>query len=212
MRWAALWIILIALVLVPFFLFEEQFNALGARLAAGEGSSWTSAGAIAGLLALDIVLPVPSSIVSTAAGVLLGFAKGTAVCFIGMTVGSWSGYWIGASASNWTRRFVGEESLKRASAMMSRYGDWALALCRPVPVLAEASVVFAGMTRMPRARFGWLTALSNLGISLGYAAIGAYSMKVESFLLAFAGAIAIPAVGLAVARLWNRAQFVRKPL
>ena len=71
-RWAVLWTILIAVVLVPFLIFEKQFEALATWLAAGNASGWATAGAIGALLALDVFLPVPSSIVSTGAGVLLG--------------------------------------------------------------------------------------------------------------------------------------------
>jgi hypothetical protein len=36
--------------------------------------------------------------------------------------------------------------------------------------------------------------------ALGYAAFGAFSMRVDSFLLAFAGALLLPGLGLAVSR------------
>jgi hypothetical protein len=45
-----------------------------------------------------------------------------------------------------------------------------------------------------------LTALSNLGIAVGYAAFGAFSMRVDSFLVAFLGALAIPGVVMGIAR------------
>ena len=73
MRWVVIWIVLIALVLVPFFLFEDQFNAFAARMTTESTAAWLAGASIFALLALDVVLPVPSSIVSTAAGVLLGF-------------------------------------------------------------------------------------------------------------------------------------------
>src|SRR5262245_39968282 len=49
MRWTLLTILLLALILVPFFLFEPQFNALADRLARGEASRWYTALAIGGL-------------------------------------------------------------------------------------------------------------------------------------------------------------------
>ena len=57
---------------MPFVLFETEFNAFAARMTRGDTALWLAASAIFGLLAFDVVLPVPSSIVSTAAGVLLG--------------------------------------------------------------------------------------------------------------------------------------------
>ena len=200
MRWALVWLVLIAVVLVPFFLFEDQFNAFAERIARGEASTTGATLAIAGLLALDVFLPVPSSIVSTAAGVLLGFARGAAVVWIGMMAGSFVGYWVGQRSAPLAQRLVGDDGLRRAGALAERYGPWAIVLCRPVPVLAEATVVFAGVIRAPLSRFVTLTALSNLGIAAGYAAIGSYSMRVDSFLLAFVGAIVVPGSALLLAK------------
>ena len=199
-RWVLVWLVLIAIVLVPFFFFEDQFNAFADQIARGEASTGGAAFAISGLLALDVFLPVPSSIVSTAAGVLLGFWRGAATVWMGMMAGSLVGYWVGQRSASLARRLVGEHGLMRAGTLAERYGPWAIVLCRPVPVLAEATVVFAGLVRAPLTRFVTLTALSNFGIAVGYAAIGAYSMRVESFLLAFIGAIVVPGLALLVAR------------
>jgi uncharacterized membrane protein YdjX (TVP38/TMEM64 family) len=200
-RWAIIWIILLGLVLVPFFLFEDQFNALSARLTAADSARWAVAASIAALLTLDVILPIPSSIVSTAAGVLLGFWLGAAVIWVGMMAACLSGYALGVWASDRARRFVGAEGLARAERLVGRYGDWTILLCRPVPVLAEASVIFAGLIRAPFGRFAWLTAGSNLGIALGYAAFGAFSMRIDSFLMAFLGALVLPGIAMGIARL-----------
>jgi uncharacterized membrane protein YdjX (TVP38/TMEM64 family) len=200
MRWALLWIALIAVVLVPFVLFEDEFNAFASRIASGEASAGFAALAIGGLLALDVFLPVPSSIVSTAAGVLLGLWRGASVVWIGMMAGSLIGYFVGIQSAPLARRLVGQDGLSRAGHVADRYGVWAVVICRPIPVLAEATVVFAGLIRAPLGRFVWLTAASNLGIAVGYAAIGAFSMRLDSFLMAFIGALAVPGLALLVAR------------
>jgi len=201
MRWAVLWAVLIGLVLLPFVLFESEFNAFAARVTQGGTATWLAASSIFGLLALDVFLPVPSSIVSTAAGVLLGFWRGTAVVWTGMTIACLIGYWVGARASAMARRFVGDEGLARAERLVRRHGDWTILLCRPVPVLAEASVIFAGLVRASLPRFLALTALSNLGIAAGYSAFGTYSMSLDSFVVAFVGALLIPGIVMGIARL-----------
>src|SRR5678815_3452421 len=53
MRWFLLTILLLALILVPFFIWEAWFNTLGDRIARGEWSTWYAAAAIAALLASD---------------------------------------------------------------------------------------------------------------------------------------------------------------
>ncbi len=202
MRWLVISIILLALILVPFVLFEDQFNALADSVTRGDVSGWYSATAIALLLASDVFLPIPSSILAAAAGVVLGFWWGAVTVWVGMTASCLLGYAFGARAAGAAGRFVGEAGMTRASSLASRYGDYALVLCRPIPVLAEASVIFAGIVKRPFSRFLSLTTWSNAGIALGYAAIGAYSMRVDSFLLAFLGAMIVPGIAMLAGRLW----------
>ena len=64
--------------------------------------------------------------------------------------------------------------------------------CANLWILAEAAVLFAGMGKMPFTRFILLSTLANLGVSAAYAAIGAFAAGVNSFLLAFAGAMLLP--------------------
>jgi membrane protein DedA with SNARE-associated domain len=201
MRWAILWVLLIGLVLFPFLLFEDQFNAFAAQVTRSDTSRWLVAASIFSLLALDVFLPVPSSIVSTAAGVLLGLAPGAMVVWLGMMVGCLLGYGVGAKGSGAARRLVGAEGLDRAASLARRYGDATIVVCRPIPVLAEASVVFAGLVRAPLGRFLALTAASNLGIAVGYSAFGAFSLRLDSFLVAFLGALALPGVLMLLSRL-----------
>lgn len=202
MRWVILVGLMFALVIIPFLIFEKQFEQLGTWLAEGHASGWASAATIGALLALDVFLPVPSSIVSTGAGVLLGFWRGAAVIWIGMTLGCVIGYAFGARAAGAARTLVGDDGLARARTVMERYGAWALVVCRPIPVLAESSVVFAGLVRTPIGPFTWLTTLSNLGIAIVYAAVGAFSMHVQSFLLTFAAALALPGIAMLAGRRW----------
>ncbi len=202
LRWAILWVALVAIVIVPFVLFEPQFERLATWLAQGHASGWATAGAIGALLALDVFLPIPSSIVSTGAGVLLGFWPGVFVIWIGMNLGCAIGYAFGVYAAAPARRLVGEDGLKRAGAVMDRHGAWAMAVCRPIPVLAESSVVLAGLVRAPLGPFLWLTTLANLGIAVAYAAVGAFSMQAGSFLLTFVGAIALPGLALLAGKAW----------
>jgi uncharacterized membrane protein YdjX (TVP38/TMEM64 family) len=202
MRWFVVSIVLLALILVPFVLFEDQFNSIADVVIRGDVSPWYSATVIATLLASDVFLPIPSSILAAAAGVVLGFGWGAATVWAGMTASCLLGYAFGARAARAAGRFVGEAGMARASNLAARYGDYALVLCRPIPVLAEASVIFAGIVKRPFSRFLSMTTWSNAGIALGYAAIGAYSMRVDSFLLAFLGAIIVPAVAMVAGRLF----------
>ena len=202
MRWIWVGLLVVTLILVPFFLFEDYFNDLSARIMSGQTSPAWASMAIGSLLASDVVLPIPSSIISAGAGALLGWWRGAATIWAGMQASCVIGYWLGARSANAARRFVGEDGLAKASAAAERYGNLAVVFCRPVPVFAEASVIFAGLTHMPLTTFLAVSAWSNLGVALTYGVIGAYSMSVESFPLAFVAAIVLPAIAAIVARIW----------
>jgi membrane protein DedA with SNARE-associated domain len=206
MRWLTIALAVLALIIIPFVLFEDRFNAAADALLRRDASRWYTATAVAGLLAADVFLPIPSSIVAAASGVALGFARGALAVWIGMTLSCGLGYAFGARAANAATRFIGDAGMARARFLASRYGDYALVLCRPVPVLAEASVIFAGIVRRPIGRFASLTSWANAGVAMGYAAIGAYSMRVDSFLLAFLGAMVVPAIAMLAGRVWLRAR------
>lgn len=196
MRWLVIGLLLLGFVLVPFALLGEQHAEALLRQARGPAGALI----LGALLALDIVLPVPSSVVSTAAGALFGAAAGTAISTVGMTVAALAGYAIGRAGAGPAGRFTGEASLARVRLSLERHGDWALAACRPVPVLAEASAIFAGLAGYPFARFAGWTSAANLAISAVYAAAGAWSATFDSFLLAFAAALGVPGLALLLAR------------
>lgn len=191
-------VLTLVFILVPFLLWEDAILGWTRGLLESGGARPALAAALAGVLAMDVVLPVPSSLVSTAAGALFGFVPGALVSALGMTAGCLLGYALGSRAP--ADRWIAASELARLRAAQSRYGDWLLILFRAVPVLAEASVFFAGLSRTPFARFLMLTSLSNVGISAVYSAAGAFSARRETFLFAFLAAMALPAVAILLTR------------
>lgn len=185
--------IVLAIILIPFFLFGSRIEGWTNEVlyASGQNKIWTAL-VLAIMLTLDIFLPVPASIVSTGCGFLLGFINGTMVSFAGMTLGCLLGYAFGFNSRR-ALQWLGKDELNKMERLFKGSGFWAIILARPVPVLAEASVIFAGISKMNRFQFMMASVLSNLGISMVYGLVGAYSVSVNSFLLAFAGAMLMPA-------------------
>jgi uncharacterized membrane protein YdjX (TVP38/TMEM64 family) len=199
MRWVIVFTVLVTAILVPFLLFGGTFTVFGEWLTRGTLPARVVVPAVIALLALDVFLPVPSSLVSAGAGALMGFWGGTLTIWLGMTAGCILGYAVGARMARRARQFIGDADLQRAAQLLDRHGIWALAACRAVPVLAEASVVFSGLTRTRLRPFLLISSLSNLAIAATYAAVGHYALQVDSFLLAFLGALTLPALGMFVA-------------
>ena len=196
MRWAIVCVMLMTAVLVPFWFFGAAFTTFGEYLTRGTLPARVVIPSVVALLALDVFLPVPSSVVSVGAGALMGFWRGTLIIWLGMTAGCIIGYAFGARIAGPARRFIGDADLQRAGQLLDRHGIWALAACRAVPVLAEASVVFSGLARTRLRPFLLIASLSNLAIAAAYSAVGHYALRVDSFLLAFLGAMTLPALGM----------------
>ena len=193
---------LAAVIVVPFLAWGEPIErALSRAIADARGRPLAAASVLGGALAADILLPVPSSLVSTSCGAILGFWRGLFVSLAGMTVACVWGFGLGRLFGRpLVRRLAGERDLERFSALAERHGQWAVVLARAVPVLAEASVLLAGAGRYSAPRFFALTTLANAGISAAYSAAGACAAGADAFALAFAGAVGIPWLALTLVR------------
>jgi membrane protein DedA with SNARE-associated domain len=198
LKWIVTALALFALVGMPFILFEGEILELSVRLFEPGGlAAPVAALAIFALFAGDVVLPVPSSLVSIAAVALFGWAGGLLI-WAGMSAGCALGYWLGGRAARpLARRYLGRSELERARRVANGIGPATIVLTRAVPVLAEAATVGAGLAAMPLGRFAAAAGLANAGIALVYVAAGTGG----SFLLLFAAAAALPAAGWVMLRI-----------
>lgn len=204
--WVAFIGLLLSLVLVSFFLFGAGLEETARGFLEKRPPVWQVALLLGGLLAGDVALPVPSSLVGTAAGSLLGFGLGALTSWAGMMVGCGLGYLLGTRAGTpILRGMAGQAELTRVARAAERHGPWFLLVFRAVPVLAEVSVVFAGTSRMSPRAFFTVCALANLGVSVTYSAVGAFAAGMDSFLLFFAGMVLVPGLALALVRRRSRA-------
>lgn len=205
------WPLLIAGLLVailgPWLVLDGWMQGAGASwLEAVRARPLAAAGAVVTLLAADVVLPVPSSIVAVFAGGVLGFAWGATAIWTGLMLGCGVGYAIGARPGRrLARRVVGPAQLAALERRGSAVGPLALILARGVPVLAEASVIAAGAARVDLRLFMVSVAVANAIVALAYAGVGALAVGTGSFLLVFTGIAAVPALAWALhARMGQR--------
>ena len=111
-------------------------------LSANDDHALSFALAGAGLLAADVLLPIPSSIVGTMLGARLGFGPGFGAAFVGLMAGQSAAYLVSRQLLRQRR-----VALPDAPALA------VLFLSRPVPVLAEAVVLSAGAARVSWPQF-----------------------------------------------------------
>lgn len=201
------WIVgglLLAGVLLPFFLLGAPLEAAIVHLAqTAEGGPLVGLiGAL--LLAADLLLPIPSSVVATAEGYLLGPVVGAAWVWLGLNLGVALGYGLGRQGEAVARRIVGPAGLAEAQALVRRHGLWVVVVCRPVPVLAEATAVLAGLGAARVGPLALAAGLSNLGLAIAYAWVGAAGQGELGLGALFAGAVMLPGLGFLLHRLVGR--------
>ncbi|UXY50292.1 3-dehydroquinate synthase [Pseudomonas tohonis] len=188
------------LVIVSFLLFEEPMQRLLASLGqqpADPVRALNLAVLVIALLALDVVLPVPSSMVSLLAVAVLGAVGGYLVIFIGLCLGALLGYWLGAGYFRIASGLLDIEDWRKAGRLATRLNTWSLICLRGVPVLAETSVLAAGMQRYPLRRFLVITTLANAGLAAVYSALGSFVAEDQVLLLAVMASMLLPALFLA---------------
>jgi 3-dehydroquinate synthase len=168
---------------------------------------------IVGILAIDVVLPVPSGPVSTLAGSHLGFTLGTAASALGMTLGAtiafalaryWASFHVDGSlrdANPVSERPAHVKSTIEAEQACREHGPWLLVITRPLPIVAEAAVLLVGGLGMPWRTFLPTVIASNLAVSAAYAALGTQASAHGWLPLAVCASIALPlAIALACRR------------
>ncbi len=199
--WAVLMVLLLAIILLPFLAVGEPteawMEALTRRFQDRPVATFLM---VAGCLAGDVLLPVPSSIVSTLGGAALGVGGGTLASWLGMMISCLLGYWLGRTGRPLGRWLVGASEMGRLERLETRVGDGVIVVVRAVPVLAEASTILAGMGRMRLSRFVWMSALANLGVSAVYAVIGSLSSRLDAFLPAFGVSLLLAGLAILIGR------------
>lgn len=201
-RHLIIWTILVLIVLVPFFIFEESINAkINALLADNQGNTLAIAAILFVTLASDIFLPVPSCLLGAMCGAFLGPYLGFTIAFLAMTVSGLTGLFIGRSVSSLAKNMIGNSSDALNSA--SGLGPFMLFVLRPIPALAECSSIYAGLHRYSLWKSTlWLTC-GNATVSAVYAVIGHLGRATDSFVPAFAAVAILSALGFLCAKTVN---------
>lgn len=199
-RGTLLWIALFAAIIVPFVLWGEAFEAYGASVLEDATPSLPLALTLVALLAGDLLLPIPSSLLAVGTGAVFGAIAGTALITVGLSIGAWIGYELGRSAGRaGIARWVEDTQRERLEAFAQKRGLGLLVALRAVPVLAEASAVVAGSSGMSRARSLLTMTLANLVIAAIYAIAGSLAASSGSLELAAMAGVGLPGLAMLLA-------------
>lgn len=167
-------------------------------------AGWSGAAAVVGLLAVDIFIPVPSSIVMVLSGAAFGVWWGALLAFVGSIGGEWLGFELarryGAGLSS---RFIGDAAeVRRLNHILVTHGAAAVVVTRALPVVMETMSLVAGVSTMPRLTFLVASAIGTAPIVVIYAYAGARSRETGSLVPALVILVAVAAAGW----VWYRAK------
>ena len=188
------------IVIASFLLFESSIQHATTALVHGlvqqPAYQFSLAIVVILLLVFDVLLPVPSMLLALLAATHLGFVGGSLTIFIGLCCGSVFGYFLGAGYFRLASRWLSAGDKQQASELANKLGTLALVCLRGVPVLAEVSVLAAGMKGFPLKRFLLVTTLANAGLAVAYAYIGAFLAGETAFLLIIFASLLLPGLFL----------------
>jgi uncharacterized membrane protein YdjX (TVP38/TMEM64 family) len=147
-----------------------------------------------GLLLVDVVIPVPSSIVMTAQGALFGFGGGLLLGLVGSVGATLIGFGIGRRSSRLVARLAGVDGRHGSGALLHRFGPLALIVTRPMPILAETTAILAGTTAMTWRQAATGALVGCLPAAALYSAAGAFASDIATGVLVFPVVVALAAL------------------
>ena len=170
----------------------------------------SGAAVVIGLLAVDIFIPVPSSIIMVLSGAAFGVAWGSLLAFVGSIGGEWLGFELARRyGTSLSTRFIGDAAeRRRMNDLLITHGAAAIAVTRALPVVMETMSIVAGLSPMRRSTFLIASAIGTAPIVVVYAYAGAMSRETGSLVPAIVILIAVAAAGW----IWYRASIgARRP-
>lgn len=157
-------------------------------------AGWMAGALGVGLLALDVVLPIPSNLVMIAHGALFGVVIGTLLSLLGSMLAALAAFWVGRRGGRLLTLLAPADERAHANAILERWGLLAIMVSRPLPLLAETILVLAGASSMSWRTAMLATFLGSIPPSLFYAWAGAASIGVEGGAIVFGGVILLAAL------------------
>ena len=144
-----------------------------------------------GLLLIDVLLPVPSSVVMVLHGSLFGVVGGTLLSLLGGVGAVAFAFALGRRGGPLLDRLMSPAERALGDALLARWGALAVALTRPVPMVAETVALLAGTSPLTWQKALLAGALGNLPPALVYALTGALGATLADGFWVFGGVLLI---------------------
>lgn len=168
--------VLVLVMLVPALLFGDEVDAYFGgeagleRLRQFGGWAWLAG---VGLIVADLVAPVPSTAVIAGLGMIYGPVLGGFIGGVGSVLAGLVAYGgCRLAGPRVAGRLVGENDLEMLRTFFDRYGLWAIALSRWMPLLPEALSCLAGLAGMRAGPFVAALSVGSFAMGFAFGALG----------------------------------------
>lgn len=146
-----------------------------------ENPGTSGAVAVVSLLALDVFLPVPSSVIMVLSGALFGVVPGALLALAGSVSGEWLGFeLVRRYGQRMAIALIGKDEVDKFYGFFERHGIMAIIVTRPLPVVMETMSVIAGLSHMSRGAFLAASLAGTAPIVFVYSYAGAASREAGS--------------------------------
>jgi uncharacterized membrane protein YdjX (TVP38/TMEM64 family) len=191
--------------LLGFWIFPETSISVFDNPGAVEGIPKILLAAISILLLVsDVLLPVPASVVMLANGVLFGFLPGASISLCGAMGASLLGFTLGRVGTRFVEPRISAFERARFDALLGRWGILAIAITRPVPIVAETVSILAGTSSMRLRGYSFASLLGTMPTAVLYAYAGSGIWREVSAIgqMGALAAVVLFAVGAHLVRQW----------
>ena len=167
--------VLILFVVIPFLIWGEALTSLMSpdpeTGSFGDSEGWVWAIGI-GLLIADIFIPIPTTAIITALGIVYGAVLGAIIAIVGSIMAAIIGYaigrWLGRPIA---QRFLGD-AMAGGERIFASYGGWIVAASRWLPVLPEVVSMVAGVSKFHFTTFVFAALCGVIPFSVVFAWVG----------------------------------------
>lgn len=177
------------------------FNELPRYL---DGRSFLTAILSIGILASDILLPIPSSVVMLLNGKLFGVMQGTVISATGLFLSTITGYVIGIVFKKKIGYFISYQQREESEKIFRKWGFIALIISRPIPLLSESISIIAGIHRMKPGVLILSAIAGSVPGAFIYAYYGSMSNDIETQYYSFLLVIGIAVLAWLVSKGFTR--------
>lgn len=188
--------IFVSIVIITFLIWGDFFTAMftteGTISFLSNYGQWAWVAAII-LLILDIVLPLPGTLIMSVLGYLYGPIVGGLLSLAGNFLSGLLAYFLCKKLGQVAAKYMmSAQSISEGQDLFNKKGGWIVALSRWLPILPEAIACTAGLHQMKTSHFAFSLLCGSLPLAFAFAYVG-YIGQEEPFAAVVISAI-LPAI------------------